>query len=371
MKAQSLQLLVQTGQLKKSLNDGTFLKQSREVRQATDDIRKHIAERRKLLEVAKKTELQDRYGQRAGSLAYHAQRLGRPAGGLVREAAGSALGLAASIGVPLSVAAVTARGFSGTSTYAKMDNEVERLSRHMASDLAPAMDWFTRQLNKINKASDRIRTGNGTLMDHVTANSPWAVGALGSIGGLAALSTQFRGLLAGGLSTAGSTIGQSAFGTAAGAALGRVPFGTLAKAGGLGYLAYETQDTLRNYNPYRNELDDPQMRETLEKRRREADQRTWAQRNFPNVSWAVGLSGGGPPGEVDEAKQRAKKGGVVVTAETGQKADMTDVYEELQSRFGKLTEAKDSDQTQAITENTKAVQENNDHLRAIRAKMGG
>ncbi len=388
LQAESLKLKVQTGQLQQQLKDGTFLKQANDIQKATAAVGKLREEQRKLWDDSRRQVMQQRYGQTLGGGLYAAQKYGGRAAEVGRALGGGALATVAGFAAPLGVAALANRGFSGTSHAANLDNEFTRLSRHVASDLIPAMDLLTKFVNRINRASDRIRAGNGGLLDHAEANIPYTLAAAGiaaaaartslgkqafaaagragfsalegagfAVGTRAVSNTPFG--LNGAKINPGSTLAQEAAAGAGGGVAAR--FGGVAKVGAWGLAAYSVYDSTEKLTESRPQDKGLPRYKSLRNRAFDFAEDTPA--GIP--LWAMRQVGLDP---------RSKKGAdaVAVTAETGQKVGMTDSYEELQNKFGQLTNEKGEKgyEKKAQEENTAALKDVADHLRAFRNKMG-
>ncbi len=449
MQAEMLKVRVQSGRLNQSLNDGSFAKLAQESRKAADSLKQVYAQQARVHEQAKRQVMDAKYGSTFGGVAYNAQRYGAQ----VQNAFGQAMGgfghAAAAVGVPLGVGALVSQGFGGTAPAAKLENALDRLARKLAADATPAVDWFTRQINKMNRASDRIAAGQGSLGDRITANLPWIAGlgiplamsstarngAMSGLGMIGSLGGLMNGMNFGGpqLPTptpqpVGANANSLAGGAAGGAAAGRFAgAGNFIKGAGAIAALYETIQLGRDLarNDYESDLDTEANKQANEAKRRAMDQRTWMERNEKAVGRGGGLAGGAAIGAgigvwfggigavpgaligagigsllgdaVTENKeptwkddQKVKANRLVKTAETGQRADMRAVYEDIQSAFGRLSTDDGPRQKPAdgvanaegwkggkygddwmahVAENTAAVKENTDEIKRIADKF--
>lgn len=336
MKAEMTDTYKATEKLKTSMKDGTYARAARQY----DNAKKALAGFRKEQEAIAKnfqkgrdsitnalqrnqirTAYTQRYGRLGGAAAMAAMDYGRPIGrGLALAGRGigslaqSGLGVAAGLGAGVSIGALANRGFQGTAAAAKLDHELTRLARSISSDILPVMTALSSVLSRITGARENVRAGKGGIGDYATTLGFY--GLLGggiSVGGIAATAFAKNQIVR--AFPGASAAAASRFGTGAAAArgMGAAALGTAGRfAGpiGVAYAGYEGIQYARHYNPYENRFDDPKMREQLEKRRQATDKRNWFQRNFPNVSYAVGQSGGGPPGDRDQNKQDSRSWGV-------------------------------------------------------------
>lgn len=183
--------------LTQSLSNGRFEKYGKQLRNVREELKGVRQEEERLQRLATKQRLQGTHGRFLGSALYYGQRLGGAGGMLHGAVSGIGSGLGA-IGVGLGVGALAQRGLSGTATEARLGNAVDRLSRVVASDLAPMVEKLTNVIAGISESQMRIDSGKGTLGDKATA-----YGFKGAAYGLAAL----VGLRLAGISPKGVAIG--------------------------------------------------------------------------------------------------------------------------------------------------------------------
>lgn len=167
--------------LKQEMRDGSWEKQSRSYAAAQRELRQVRAETERLAKAQRMASLRGQYGRLGGTAAYYGGRMQQVAGGIGGGFSGM-VGLAGSVGVPLGVGALASRGFSGTAAMSKLNMEIDRLSRHIATDLLPLLEGFSRNLSRINQARDATRAGRGTFGDRVLSSSLNVQNILGAFG---------------------------------------------------------------------------------------------------------------------------------------------------------------------------------------------
>lgn len=199
--------------LRKALTDGTWQREAKALTRARGELKLYANEQQRLQNIAKRQAFDQRFG-RFGGVAYHASRMRGAAGsslGMASAGFSGMIGTAGMFGAALGAGALISRGFSGTSAAARLDMEIEKLSRTVAEKLLPVMSALTNNISRINQASDRTRAGTATFGDRVMDAATDPVNLIGAYLG-------YKGLQRFGGGTARAGIGRIAGGFAAGTA---------------------------------------------------------------------------------------------------------------------------------------------------------
>lgn len=208
--------------LRKALTDGTWQREAKALSKARGELKLYANEQQRLQNIAKRQMYDQRFGRFGGGLAYGASRLRGVGGGVLNAASAGfsgALGTAGMFGAALGAGALISRGFSGTSAAARLDMEIEKLSRTVAEKLMPVMNALTNNISRVNQASDRVRAGKGTFGDKVVDRAVSAIVpgsmAMAAWGGVSAMGFRPAAHMGAGISRIASGFAAGSAGRAA------------------------------------------------------------------------------------------------------------------------------------------------------------
>lgn len=171
--------------LRKALTDGTWQREAKALSKARQELKLYGQEQERLQRQAQRQMFSQKYGRFGGAVAYGASRLKGAGGGVLNAASaglGGLAGTAGMFGAALGAGALISRGFSGTSAAARLDMEIEKLSRTFAEKLMPVMNSLTNNISRINQATDRTRAGKGTFGDRAVSSLADPMNLIGAYG---------------------------------------------------------------------------------------------------------------------------------------------------------------------------------------------
>lgn len=154
--------------LKQEMRDGSWEKQARALSTTRRELTAVRVETERLQRAQRLAGFRGQYGRTLGTAMHYGSMAGGRLQGIANGIGGGfsgMLGLGSALGVGLGVSSLAQRGFSGTAGAARADAALDRLGRHIAADLMPALNAFTNIINRVSGARERTATGRGSFTD--------------------------------------------------------------------------------------------------------------------------------------------------------------------------------------------------------------